>query len=548
MAERSLSSQEPNTPPSAPDGQATSGASALSEKPVAMSRYLLDLAMRPSQDPLLDLPEDLDLTSPAFTTPALARGGLSLASGSSSLAGFASLAAAGGKAFNPEADSFVYIEHLLEALAVLGRLGWALDALSQRESLEVFSLVDGTIQEVEERSVDRRRQTMMNLFPTSTSFLPPPPSAAAVEDGRGAAEDKSQQATAVVGKLDEDAETLRDLFWTMYSKLDAVLQGLRVTSEVASRIGSVRALLSPSPSSRSRALTPAVGALLLLQRKDFKDNSYSMLRNGAGLDNADVWKPIQAEVKGLLHEYLTSNSAAAMAGRNAVSSVNDILRDGKSSRDRSKVRLPPACRDSAALRALTLSPSPPPPLPAQNLFRFNDSDSKATKRTLKKHDDELSRALRASLPGLVGALTDAAGDRVANGTSLDDKAEGGVGSHRLLVAPNAHLVSIVFGPTLAFLTRVASVLPINLESECVPLLACPSRLRDPADLGRLALRPQELWARDVRQGGVRNARDLGQRQLASSTGIDRHAPHIVVARIRRVKAVRVCADAGEDRR
>lgn len=361
MAERSLSSQEPNTPPSAPDGQATSGASALSEKPVAMSRYLLDLAMRPSQDPLLDLPEDLDLTSPAFTTPALARGGLSLASGSSSLAGFASLAAAGGKAFNPEADSFVYIEHLLEALAVLGRLGWALDALSQRESLEVFSLVDGTIQEVEERSVDRRRQTMMNLFPTSTSFLPPPPSAAAVEDGRGAAEDKSQQATAVVGKLDEDAETLRDLFWTMYSKLDAVLQGLRVTSEVASRIGSVRALLSPSPSSRSRALTPAVGALLLLQRKDFKDNSYSMLRNGAGLDNADVWKPIQAEVKGLLHEYLTSNSAAAMAGRNAVSSVNDILRDGKSSRDRSKVRLPPACRDSAALRALTLSPSPPPP-------------------------------------------------------------------------------------------------------------------------------------------------------------------------------------------
>lgn len=52
--------------------------------------------------------------------------------------------------------------------------------------------------------------------------------------------------------------------------------------------------------------------------------------------------------------------------------------------------------------------------------------------------------------------------------SLDDKAEGTVGSHRLLVTPDAHLVSIVFAPTLAFLTRASAVLRINLETECVP--------------------------------------------------------------------------------
>ena len=36
-----------------------------------------------------------------------------------------------------------------------------------------------------------------------------------------------------------DQEILKDLFWTIYSKLDAVTQGLRVVFEVANRIGSV---------------------------------------------------------------------------------------------------------------------------------------------------------------------------------------------------------------------------------------------------------------------------------------------------------------------
>lgn len=36
-----------------------------------------------------------------------------------------------------------------------------------------------------------------------------------------------------------DQEILRDFFWTLYSKVDAVSQGLRVIYEVANRIGSV---------------------------------------------------------------------------------------------------------------------------------------------------------------------------------------------------------------------------------------------------------------------------------------------------------------------
>lgn len=40
--------------------------------------------------------------------------------------------------------------------------------------------------------------------------------------------------------LEMNVETLKDLFWTLYSKLDAVLQGFRVAYEVSLRISDVR--------------------------------------------------------------------------------------------------------------------------------------------------------------------------------------------------------------------------------------------------------------------------------------------------------------------
>jgi exocyst complex component 4 len=38
----------------------------------------------------------------------------------------------------------------------------------------------------------------------------------------------------------DQAETLLDLFWTIYSKLRAVVEGHRVVSEIVGRIGMVR--------------------------------------------------------------------------------------------------------------------------------------------------------------------------------------------------------------------------------------------------------------------------------------------------------------------
>jgi exocyst complex component 4 len=123
---------------------------------------------------------------------------------------------------------------LLEALAVLGALGGALDAVNQRLSVEIFTLVESVISDVHERAeFVRRGLEQSNPSAGSTGsgggiyvFVGEGPSALRLAALEGAAKKA-------------DHEILRDLCWTLYSKLDAVVQGLRVVSEVSERIASV---------------------------------------------------------------------------------------------------------------------------------------------------------------------------------------------------------------------------------------------------------------------------------------------------------------------
>lgn len=57
---------------------------------------------------------------------------------------------------NPEADSYRYIENVLEALFILGKLNNALDTVTGRVSTEIHQLIETTLDEVEERYVDHR--------------------------------------------------------------------------------------------------------------------------------------------------------------------------------------------------------------------------------------------------------------------------------------------------------------------------------------------------------------------------------------------------------
>jgi exocyst complex component 4 len=139
---------------------------------------------------------------------------------------------------NPESDSFSYIENLLESLTVLGRLVSGLDIVAQRLPVEIFTLVETTIDEVSERLEFNKRMstsgTMATAWTTGIFIMSnnqQPGTPLETTSLRLAALESSSQ--------EVDHEILRDFFWTLYSKLDAVIQSLRVVFEISNRIGSV---------------------------------------------------------------------------------------------------------------------------------------------------------------------------------------------------------------------------------------------------------------------------------------------------------------------
>jgi exocyst complex component 4 len=152
---------------------------------------------------------------------------------------------------NPEADSFTYMETLLESLAVLGKLGNALDNISQRLPGEIFALVETTLDGVEERAEYGRKSLFSSISGLGKSkgvyifdTCHPASVDATVGTKTPLLKSSSLRLTALESLAKRaDHDILKDLFWTLYSKLDAVAQGLRLMTEVTTRIGSVRLIV-----------------------------------------------------------------------------------------------------------------------------------------------------------------------------------------------------------------------------------------------------------------------------------------------------------------
>ncbi|KAI6162039.1 Sec8 exocyst complex component-specific domain-containing protein [Pisolithus thermaeus] len=313
---------------------------------------------------------------------------------------------------NPEADSFTYIEILLESLAILGKLGNTLDTVMQRLSSEIYTLVEATVSEVEERAEQSKRNTL--ILSTSVgskldggyifacSSLPGMDSAhfhpAA---GASAMLVSSLRLTALeLPAKQADHEILRDLFWTVFSKLDAVTQGLRVVFEVSNRIGS---------------------------RRDFKDSS------GAKAGALSLLP--MSGVRTLLLDYLTDEERSSVAGRNPVTSINEVLREGRFTRDKLKV-----------------------------IFRFADSDIRTSTKVLRRHEGELLHSLRDTMPGLAHSSSENAIQTALSIVTTDDHAPDPGQHHRLLIKPDAFHISVLFQPTLTFLSRIADVFPHDMDN------------------------------------------------------------------------------------
>ncbi|KAL5911223.1 exocyst subunit [Pyricularia oryzae] len=149
---------------------------------------------------------------------------------------------------NPEADTFYYISLVTESLNKLGRLETAMDTLKQRLPVELFAIVNETVNEVDQK------------HPSSL---------------RGGS--SSSNGLHVYGSRETQlrAEVIYDLLWTLYGKFEAIAEGQRVLHEY------IKALIRREGAGNNSALLGS-----------FKE----------------LWNLYQNEIRSLLHSYVTTDA------------------------------------------------------------------------------------------------------------------------------------------------------------------------------------------------------------------------------------------------
>ena len=110
---------------------------------------------------------------------------------------------------NPEADTFHYIQLIVEALNRMNRLDIAIDTIEQRLPVELFKVVEKSNNEVAQRHPGTLR-TYANRTRGKTSM------AIDADDAR--------------------TSLLNDLLWTLYARFEAIAEGHRVIYDVVAGI------------------------------------------------------------------------------------------------------------------------------------------------------------------------------------------------------------------------------------------------------------------------------------------------------------------------
>jgi len=149
---------------------------------------------------------------------------------------------------NPEADTSWYIALLAESLNKLGRLENAVDMLNQRLPVELFSVVNETINDVDQR------------HPSSL---------------RGGSSNAQGLHIYSARETQMRADVIYDLLWTLYGKFEAIAEGHRVFHET------VKALA----------------------RREGMGNNSPLLGSFK-----ELWNLYQNEIRSLLHNYVTTDA------------------------------------------------------------------------------------------------------------------------------------------------------------------------------------------------------------------------------------------------
>ncbi|KAL4806136.1 hypothetical protein BDV18DRAFT_152249 [Aspergillus unguis] len=154
---------------------------------------------------------------------------------------------------NPEADTFSYLQLLIEALNKMGHLDIAVDRIEQRLPVELFTVVDKTNAEIDARY--------------------PLPRGSLGQDG------KSDSPTELIEKR---GHVLSEFLWTLYAKFEAIAEGHRVVHDV------IAAIVEREGIPKSSSLAGG-----------FKE----------------LWKLYQSEIRSLMHDYLATDGDSSVRPR-----------------------------------------------------------------------------------------------------------------------------------------------------------------------------------------------------------------------------------------
>lgn len=175
---------------------------------------------------------------------------------------------------NPEADTFYYIQLLVESLNKMDRLDVAVDAIEHRLPVELFTVVERSHMEVEQR------------HPAIT---------------RKAARGPQKKAGVNAGPDAEQRDTLEDLLTTLYAKYEAIAEGHRVLHDVTAAI---------------------------IKREDIEEAS-TLNRSFR-----ELWALLQSEIRTLLHDHLASSGDVGHRGRSDNDPSANIFRAQPRDRNR----------------------------------------------------------------------------------------------------------------------------------------------------------------------------------------------------------------------
>lgn len=180
---------------------------------------------------------------------------------------------------NPEADTFSYIQLLIEALNKMGHLDTAIDRIEQRLPVELFAVVDKTNAEVDAR------------YPTPNPTY--------------SSHDNQLKSNLPTEALEERGHVLTEFLWALYAKFESITEGHRVVHDVVAAI---------------------------VERENLKKET---LAGGF----KELWKLLQSEIRSLLHDYLATDGEASFRTRGEEADARRHLHANNRDKNRKLFRL-----------------------------------------------------------------------------------------------------------------------------------------------------------------------------------------------------------------